>query len=342
MKKIITTLLLFCIGVTANSQSVTFYNDQVRYDNKPLLMNGTFGSWTNSQYVEFNNQSGNSVSVNAHLHHHLNFIYFVDSENNADHNINITIPSGRKYTLRVIAKLSSGSPIIYNDQLGFDITYQDNRTSYFELNASAYFHNSNGGSTSTSFSKPQDYGFIGYGYKEVNSGKPMRWNKNDFPLRIYSNHTSYGYSNEYTKIIQKALNMWNVTGNSVGISSDVFVLTTNYNNSDIQMDWSGQVLKNTGKQNILGVAIPGQNVIGMWSLQTYKNYFNMGLGAVGETLVQELGHLLGPIHSEVRNDIMNGTSHGHYHDLSQIEITERDRRMLGWIYTRNDYYPFSK
>ncbi|GEM_PF-3546523 len=341
MKKPLTTSFLLAIGLLVHAQSVIFYSDQIEYDDKPLLMNGNFGDWTNYQYVEFNNQSGNSVNISAHLHHHLNFIYFVDSRNNANNNIEVNIPPGQRYTLKVIAKLASGDPIVYNDQLGFDITYQNNQKGYFELNASAYFYHANG-SSSTSFTKPQAYGYIGYGYTEVNSGKPMRWSISDFPLTIYSNHTSCGFSNDYTKVIQKAFDLWNVTGNSIGINSKLFKLTNDYNNADIKMDWSGQVLKDTQKPNILGVAIPGKNIVGMWPLQTYQKYFRMTLGDVGEILVQELGHLLGPVHSEVKDDIMNGSAHGHFHDLSQIKITDRDRQMLGWIYSQNDYYRFRK
>lgn len=326
-------LLIALAGFSARAQSVAFYSDHYNYDNKTLMMEGNFGDWTNSQYVEFTNYSGGTVTISAHIHHHLTFIYFVDSQNNADHNISITIPSGSKYTLRVISKISGGSPTVYNDQLGFDLTYQDGRTAYFELKASAYFHIKTGGSTSTSFSKPDHYGYIGYGYKEVFGGKPMRWHKNDLPLTVYSNHASFGYSQEYSAVIQKAMNVWNNAGRSVGLATNIFELTNNQNYANIKMDWSGQSVP----EGALGVAVPGRNLIGMLPLNRYN-----GLGATGETLIQELGHLLGPIHSGVRYDVMNGTAHGHWHDLTQIELTERDRQMLGWIYSQSDYYPFDK
>ena len=331
MKKIKIIFLVLNFTVLANAQSVIFYSDHYNYDNQTLLMEGNFAEWSSSEYVEFNNQSGGTVSIRAHIHHHLNFIYFVDSENNADHNINITIPSGRKYTLRVISKLSSGSPIVYNDQLGFDLTYQDGRSGYFELRASAYFHNKSGGNSSTSFSKPSNYGYIGYGYNEVFSGKPMRWNKSDFPLTVYSNHTYYGYNREYAAVVQKAINVWNNAGRSIGLNTNIFELSDNSSYADIKMDWSGQSVP----QGALGVAMPGRNLIGMLPLNRYG-----GLGAAGETLVQELGHLLGPVHSHVKHDVMNGTAHGHWHDLTEIELTERDRQMLGWIYSQGEYYPF--
>tara|TARA_R110002049_G_scaffold254242_2_gene429650 strand:- start:1346 stop:2380 length:1035 start_codon:yes stop_codon:yes gene_type:complete len=344
MKKIILTLLIWNFCVSINAQSVTFYSDQISYDDETLLMKGNFGDWTNRQSVELVNRTGQNINIRTHLHHHLNFVYFVNSENTAKHNLEINIPSGGKYTLDVIAKLQTGKPIVYNDQLGFDIIYQDGRDAYFEINASAYFYNSNGGGDSTSFSKPEGYGYTGLNGREIHQGKPYRWNKSDFPLKVYSNHTSNGYSNEYTEIIQKAVSLWNVAGNSVGIGSDVFVLTNSLNNADVTMDWSGQMIseyiRRTGKRNTLGLANAFTRKVGMWPLNIYNNNFHKDLGNVGETLVQELGHLLGPIHSNTENDIMNGTAHGHWHDLSQIELTNRDRRMLGWIYSRSDYYPF--
>lgn len=395
MKKILITLLLFNIGLLLHAQSVTFTANRIEYDDKPLLMNGNFGDWTNYQYVEFINQSGGRVSVSAHLHHDLKFIYFVDAYNNAVQNIEVTVPARGRYTLKVVARLETGEPTVYNDLLGFEITYSDHRTGYFELNSSTYFYNrgkssvggnsssghhgkdnsrgnsgrnsrggsnrdnasnnhgdnsrnnsgnSNRGSNSSSstFYKPSGYSFIGYGYQEVNSGSPMRWNKSDFPLVIYSNHASNGYASDYGKLIQKALDMWNVTGNSIGINTTIFRMTNNRNSADIQMDWSGSVLRNAQLSSALGVAIPGENRVGMWSLRTYKSKFKMSLGDVGEVLVQELGHLLGPVHSEVRNDIMNGTAHGDFHELSEIKITDRDRQMLGWIYSQNRYSKFRK
>lgn len=326
-------VLLVIIGMrgTIYAQSVTFYSDHYNYDDKTLLMEGNFGDWTNSQYVEFINQSGGSVNIRAHIHHHLTFIYFVNSDNNADHDISVNIPSGHKYSLRVISKLSSGSPIVYNDQLGFDLTYQDGRTGYFELKASAYFHKNTGGTATTTFSKPSQYGYIGNGYQEVFNGKPMRWNKNDFPLTIYSNHRYYGYSDEYSAVVQKAINVWNNAGRSIGLTTNIFELTNIQSYADIKMDWSGQSVP----QGALGVAMPGRNLIGMLPLGRYN-----GLGAAGETLIQELGHLLGPVHSHVRYDVMNGTAHGHWHDLTEIELTDRDRQMLGWIYSQTDYYSF--
>ncbi len=333
MKSMAIFFLLLVTGLSVTAQSVTFNADRYHYDNQTLLLEGDFGEWTNSEYVAFINQSGGTVSIRAHIHHHLTFIYFVDSENHADHDISINIPAGGQYTLRVIAKLSSGSPVVYNDQLGFDLTYQNGGTGYFELKASAYFHSKNSGGNTASFSKPSGYGYIGYGYKEESSGKPMRWDKSDFPLIVYSNHTHFGYSMEYSAVVQKAMNVWNSAGRSIGLNANIFELTDNPNHADIKMDWSGQSVP----QGALGVAMPGRNLIGMLPLSRYG-----GLGAAGETLVQELGHLLGPVHSDIRYDVMNGTAHGHWHDLTEINLTERDRQMLGWIYSQADYYPFGR
>jgi hypothetical protein len=371
MKKILLLLSLFCFLISSNAQSVTFYNDGVIYDDEPLLMNGYLGDWTNYQYVDFVNKSGNTVQVEAHLHSDLDFIYFVDSENQAGQILEVTIPNNATYTLNVIAFLSGVEAIAYNDELGFEITYEDNRSGYFELDASAYFYNkqggssndhssngdtsgdhstagdsmgdnstsgntnngdsSNGNTTTTSsnksFSQPKGYHFI-----DVN-GKPARWKISDLPLTIYSNHASYGFASDYTKVIKKAVNMWNNAGRSVGLEVGFFEYSSNSSNSEIQMDWSGKNVPG----GALGVAYPEQNIIAMLPLAKYDN-----LGSAGEVLCQELCHLLGVEHSEVETDIMNGTAHGHFHNLSQIKITDRDREMLGWLYSQSDYYRFKK
>ena len=327
----LTTFILIINIVVVNAQSVIITNNGVLYDNKPLLMEGVFDEWTNSQYVQFVNKSDGNVYLQAHIHHHLSFIYFVDSDNHAGNSFSTSIPSGSKYSLRVISKLESGSPIIYNDQLGIDISYQDGHSDYFELKASVYFHNKNDVLTASEIARPNRYGYIGYGFKEVSTGKPMRWHTTDFPLVVYSNHTAFGYSEAYSAVIQKAMNVWNNAGISIGLNTTIFELSDNQSDVDIKMDWSGAFVPE-GK---LGVAMPGSKIVGMLPLHNYD-----GLGAAGETLLQELGHLLGPVHSDVRYDVMNGTAHGHWHDLTQIELTERDRQMLGWLYTQNDYHPF--
>lgn len=326
MKKVIFSAIFFVNAVLSIAQSVTFNTNRYYYDNKPLLMSGNFGEWTNRQYVRFYNQSPYSITIVAHIHHHLTFIYFVDDDNKADHEININIPAGSSYTLNVIAKLSSGDPIVYNDKLGFDVRYQNNATAYFELDASAYFYD-NSDNTSTSFTRP-----VGYNYISVN-GLPARWSISDLPLTIYSNHTQYGFSSDYNDVLEKAVNMWNAAGKSVGLNVNFFEVINSSSNADIQMDWSGMYVPN----GALGVAYPQRNIVGMLPLHRYDH-----LGAAGETLCQELCHLLGVEHSNVKYDIMNGTAHGHWHDLSQIQMTERDRQMLGWLYTRTNYYRFQK
>jgi len=343
MKAFFPTLFLFVISLEAFAQSVTFYPSEVRYDQTTLLMNGTFGDWTNYQYVELSNKSGHQVTVSVHLHDELPFIYFVNSQNNAVREISVDMPANSTYTLKVIAKLASGRPVVYNDLLGLDILYENKGSSYIELKASAYFREkeashghhgdaSNTSGTSTgSFNRPS-----GYEYIAVNN-QPARWNVDDLPLTMYSNHAAYGFPNDYSTVVQKAMSMWNAAGRSVGLTVDFFKMVNDPSRADIQIDWSGKVIKESGADNALGIAYPGRNLVGMWPFDRYN-----GIGAVGETLCQELCHLLGVEHSEVRYDIMNGTAHGEWHDLSEIEITSRDRQMLGWLYSlqKGKYFAF--
>lgn len=189
------------------------------------------------------------------------------------------------------------------------------------------FYDNSSDNTPTSFTRP-----VGYDYISVN-GLPARWSISDLPLTIYSNHFQYGFSAGYNDVLEKAVNMWNAAGKSIGLNVNFFEVTNSPSNAEIQMDWSGRYVPN----GALGVAYPQRNIIGMLPLNRYDN-----LSAAGETLCQELCHLLGVEHSDVQHDIMNGTAHGHWHDLSQIQITERDRQMLGWLYTRTNYYRFQK
>jgi len=326
MTKGLFVILLLVYSFISTAQSVTFTSNRYSYDNKRLLMFGDFGKWTNRDHITFYNRSTYNITIAAHIHDELEFIYFVDDANKAGHQINIALPAGTSYTLDVIAKLEEGEPIIYNDKIGFDVTYSNNTTAYFEMDASAYFY-SNSDVTTVSSSKP-----AGYDYIAVN-GKPARWALSDLPLKIYSNHLQFGYAESYNAVLVKAVNTWNMAAKSIGLNVNFFEITNSPYSADVQMDWSGRFVPN----GALGVAYPQRNIIGMLPLNRYDH-----IGAVGETLCQELCHLLGVEHSEVRYDIMNGTAHGHWHDLSQIQITQRDRQMLKWLYSQTDYYRFVK
>ncbi|PIB30757.1 matrixin family metalloprotease [Maribacter sp. 4G9] len=321
-------ILFFAIAArfSASSQSVEFYSDHYNYDKQTLLMEGNFGEWTNSEFVDFINQSGGTVNIRAHIHHHLTFIYFVNSENNADHNISINIPSGGKYTLRVISKLSGGSPTVYNDQLGFDLTYQDGRTAYFELNASAYFHSNE----ELVASRPSGYEYWGL------NGYTRSLDRSYLPLKVYSNHLQFGVNESWSPIINKGIDTWNNAASSIGITSGFFELASSHQEADMTIDWSGHGLSGT----TLGMATLTQSnpskVVGI----TMRPPGSDNALRTAEVLIQEMGHILGLSHSDDPADLMNGKAHPlHHADLSKIQLTTRDRQMLYWLYSQSNSIP---
>ncbi|MEP1305208.1 MAG: matrixin family metalloprotease [Balneola sp.] len=326
MKLLLIIFLFGCISLSLTAQSVVFKADRVIYDDIPLLLNGVVGKWTNSQYVTFYNQTNSSVNVNAHLHKHLDFIFFVNDDNLLLHEISIDIPAFSTHLQRVTAKASVLEPVLFNDQLGFDIKYQNNKKTYFELTASAYFYKDRVGT----IAKPDGYYFWGL------DGYPRILESTDLPIKLYSNHQYFGVHDNWDNIVRKAVNTWNNAGRSIGIKANFYVLTDIPSDADFTIDWSGEdlpptalgaaSLTNSNPSYIRGIVMLPPDAEN--SLQT------------AEVLIQEMGHILGLDHSEHPSDIMNGQAHPlHHDDLSQIKLTTRDRQMLSWLYSQSNYVP---
>jgi len=309
-----------------HAQSLSFYAESYRYDETPLMLHGVLGEWTEHQSIQIDNNSGQEINISAHLHRQLPFIYFIDRQNNSGNEIELDIPNGYSYELKVIANLENEHPMVYNDKIGLDITYQSGATSYLEILTSVYFYTS----SSLNTSKPEGYNFWGIG------GYVRVVDSSSLPLKVYSNHTQHGVSSGWNEIIKKAINTWNNAGKSIGLKSDYFTLTSNSSEADLKIDWSGNNvpvgalgaarLTDTNPSRIIGISLlpPGSDN----SLRT------------AEVLIQELGHILGLAHSTNPNDIMNGHAHPlHHEDLSKISLTSRDRQMLSWLYAQKHYIP---
>ena len=330
MKSLIAIIISLIVSHSSFSQTVTFDNNKIYWDDIPLIIYGSIGKKSQYQHLNFVNNTANTVYIWVHTHSDLDFVRFLYDDGNSGSKIKVTLSPYGGYTMMSYVYLRRGNSKIYNDELGLDVSYNINNRStgsaYFELDITAYLYKDHR-TPSVIYNRP-----TGYHYIEVN-GLPARWNKTDLPLTIYSNHTSFGFASNYNKVLQKAVNLWNAAGKSIGLKVDFFETANSSWGADIQMDWSGRNVP----RGALGVAYPGRNIVGMLPL----NYYS-GLGQTGEVLCQELCHLLGVEHSDERYDIMNGTAHGHWHDLSEIEITERDRQMLGWLYSLSRFYKFSK
>lgn len=98
--------------------------------------------------------------------------------------------------------------------------------------------------------------------------------------------------------------------------------------ANIRVNWTGRYLL----QGSEGTAYPSEGRIGMLPLGRYG-----GLGKDAETLMQELCHMLGVAHSEVRMDIMFGEGHSRSPELSKLSVTARDKQMLAWLYSLTRY-----
>lgn len=320
-------VFIFCISAMltfpGSAQSVILRPNHITYDDVTILMNAQYGQWADYNYVTFYNSSYQDIRITAHIHHHLQFIYFVDDQNMASHEINITLPVNSTYRLKVTSKMQNGDPLVYNDLMGFDVTYGRGGTAYFEINVSAYFYNS----LVTSNSRPDDYEFLGL------NNVPRRIPNEYLPIKVYSNHLQMGVDNDWTQIIKKAIDTWNNAASTVELTNTLFEYTINYSQAGLFIDWSGSGLP----YNALGVAkLSNSNptyIMGITMRPPGSDHF----GRTAEVLIQEMGHILGIGHSHYQDDLMNGTAHGHIHtDLAQVELTTRDRQMLRWLYNRQN------
>lgn len=331
-----TTLLLgfFFSIFTAHSQSITFNTDAVSWNDEALILESPVGQSSDYKYIYVNNRTSHTVTAKVHTHSDLNFIWFTTSAGEHKNSVTITLEPYRSINLPTFIYLQSGSSKVYSDDLGFDVWYGNSHVNYVEMDLTAYFHGSSGGSDRVgSVSRPSDYeAWIPYG------NLPMRPLTGDLPLKIYSNHARYIRSGEFDKTVRRGINLWNAAGQSIGLSENLFELTSSASEADFTIDWSGSGLPNYA----LGVA----KVSGCSSDECYIEGIVMrppssqNLGQTCEVLCQELGHLLGLGHSDYRNDIMNGTAHGHWHeDLSEVDLTNRDRQMLQWLFSLTNYTP---
>lgn len=329
------SLLLLLLGLIrlacAQQAIVSVSSGGASWNGRPLMVNGTIGQRTSLVNLRLENRTGAPISILIHTHSRLQFVYFMDDAGRHGREITVNIPAYNTYSVNIFCNLPSGSDRIYNDDLGLDVSDGNGITNlaYVEVPISMYLYNSPVYAPAT---PPAGYRVIMAG------GLPARWRMSDLPLTIYSNHTMNGFSSDLAALLQRSVYVWNTVGNSIGISAGFFRLVDSPTGADIKIDWSGEVIRQSGSSNALGIAYPQRNVVGMWPANVYRS-----AGQACEVLCQELCHLLGPEHSNYSEDIMHGVAHGHFHgNLAEVSVTERDRQALHWLYTQSSYYPFYK
>jgi hypothetical protein len=333
VKKASLFLTLLLIGILASAQSITFNRQTIEWDDQALVLESQIGKTSTYKNIHLRNRTPGKVTAKLHTHSPLNFVWFTANDGEHYNDVTITLGPNESAALDAFIYLKTGAPKIYNEDLGFDIYYNDKHVGYVEMDLTAYFYSpSSGGGNAGTASRPP-----GYEAWTPLGSTPMRPKTSDLPLKVYSNHASYIHSNDFEKTVRRSINIWNAAGKSIGLGKNIFKLTASPSNADFDIDWSGRGLPS----GALGAA----KLAGCNSRQCYIDGISMlppttrNLGQTCEILIQELGHLLGLGHSGSRDDIMNGSAHGHWHDLSEVDITARDRQMLQWLFSLTNYVP---
>ena len=83
-----------------------------------------------------------------------------------------------------------------------------------------------------------------------------------------------------------------------------------------------------------GTAYPSDGLIGMMPLGRFRS-----LARAGETLLQEMGHVLGLGHSEIGTDIMYHRARNYCPNLDLLAVSDRGKQMLIWLYNEKTYVP---
>ncbi len=335
MKQAIFFLAFLLTGTLASAQSLTFTNDAINWNDEALILQSRIGKSSAYVYIQVENRTSYSVTAILHTHSNLNFVWFTNSS--GQHKNGVTIGLGPKESVRlpVFVYLKNGVSKVYNDELGFEIYYDKHKVGYVEMDLTAYFYSSSrGGGRRTTGRATRPPGYEAW---TPVGNTPMRPRVSDLPLKVYSNHASYTSSADFGRTVRRAVNLWNAAGQSIGLERNIFELTNSAYNADFGIDWSGRGLP----ANALGVA----KIAGCNASRCYIEGIVMrppsghNQGQTAEILCQELAHLLGLGHSDSRDDIMNGTAHGHWHDLSEVDLTDRDRQMLQWLFSLRNFVP---
>ncbi|MFN0213182.1 MAG: hypothetical protein ACKVT2_02925 [Saprospiraceae bacterium] len=335
MKNLILITVCALPAVPAAGQKLEFFPNEVRGLEKTFTLNGTAGESTMAKNLWLYNRTGQTLRVYARPHVEYGVLYFFDGRKTI-HERSLEIAPGAKASIQLFGYLNStaaqnckgyvalaATPLNANGQPGLKNTVKLPVAVNFKAPSVKSAQ-----PVSEIWNKPDRYEAI------MMEAMPLRWHLKHLPLKVYSKHVNTGdTATQYDAVVQRAVVVWNKVGRDNGMDRDFFRIVHRSKGADIQVIWTGQYLLPGSN----GTAYPSEGRIGMLPLGRYG-----GLGKAGETLMQELCHMLGVAHSEVRLDIMFTGGHSHSPELSKLGVTERDKQMLAWLYSQTSYVPLKE
>ena len=279
------------------------------------------GNGSDHASVTIDNQSGGEIKYEIHTHDPLDFIKFhTRDEDDGDVKLPITdtAKAGKKHAHEFYVHLKEGTPAIYQDLVHITVWNAANeKIADTEFDIVASF-TPKGGFTK---GRPEGYAMWTTPY----NGKMMRLDVNDLPIRVYSDDP------KQQQLVDHAVEVWNEAG-QLAIKKDFFVVHPKADGADCPIAWKDKL---EGK--VLGLAYVRGDAPYM-KVEMLRH----GADAVeaekvkhAETLIQELGHVLGLDHSRERGDLMfKFGDKARSSKLVYVKITERDYAAVNWLYSQ--------
>lgn len=353
-------LFLLTVGALqvsfAIGQTVEFFPGEIRGLDRAFQITGNAGESTNVKLLGLHNRSGQTIRIFARPHMEDGDLYFFDGQKTI-HETSLQLAPGGRGTIQVFGRMESTTARTCTGYVAMAVTTlgpdgQPGKKKTVKLPVAVKFKGNTvlpgkpsakppvktttkpAGKPTTkpaetpasrNWTRPERYDVV------MQGALPMRWHLRHLPLKVYSKHSNTGdTATQYDAVVRRAVEVWNTAGRETGLGRDFFKVVQNSSQADIRIDWTGRKLIHGAN----GTAFPSEGRVGMKPLGQYG-----GIGKAGITLLEELCHMLGVGHSEIRADIMFGGGHSYSPELSKLKVTSRDKQMLGWLYSQTKYVP---